>query len=515
MILHKTLSIAEVIILCLVLGFVSISLLTASQSKKSSDWGLMDLQRNWNTDFISDVWIGYSRDCPSGQEAVSHQFGGLQEFKLCQNHGVYSTEDLSSNTYGCQVVSSPNLSLSVWAGGKTLCVKRMNGINFQETARHLDSNLACAGNRRRCGDAQSKLGFVCIPQEFGKCPVSGFYFTDKGAKIPSQDLSVLNYNSTHDLVVERSGDPLISVAIQEARICNGTETPPLTLGRSLFKYSKESKRECDKNVDERYKVVSSFGEDDFFKTNYPKLADILMNSQGISGKYNYSIQTRSLSPYAQSCRSQMDFVPKILEKEMLVENSAANVRTLIWVMFYFLLILIIVSCGAFCARKSLFWQVRSILTLAGFFTCMLLLGYWLIRPAGDMRELKKAASRKCSDPFTEKQLEAGRSMFKTDVLDHGWYTEFILFIGFLGLLIVFYLQRNKHLKVMESPEILFYRTEDFYGVLEDSLTGEKLEMEIPEHVYNQSPLPNTGLLDGKNVRVRPDLTPNSPQQGRR
>ena len=210
-----------------------------------------------------------------------------------------------------------------------------------------------ACEKKHLGALQKKGGLVCVPLETGKCPVSGFRFSPKGSTSPSLDVSVLNYNGTHDLVVERGGDPLVSIAVQEARICNGTETPPITNGRAPFSYFLEKKQECDKNIDERYTVVSSFAEDDFFKSNDAKLADVLLNAKALSGQYLYSIQTRVVSPYAQFCRKQMDIIPQILQKEMLVESSASSVRLLIWLMFYFLIVLILVACGAFCARKSL------------------------------------------------------------------------------------------------------------------------------------------------------------------
>jgi hypothetical protein len=515
MILQRSLTIAEIIVLCVVLCFIGISLITASQSKKSSDWALMDLQRNWNTDFISDVWVGYSRDCPSDQESINYQFPGLREYKLCQNHGMFSTQDPSSATSGCQLVSSPRSVFSVWAGGKTLCIKRIKGVNFASTAPGLDSNLVCGENQRRCGNPRIHMGLVCVPAQLGKCPVSAFYFSSKGSVIPNIDVSVLNYNSTHDLTIERGAEPLVSVVIQESKICNGTEIPPITPGRTLFKYLAEPKHECDKNVDERYQVVASYSEEDLFKANDAGLADLLLNSGAISNRYNYSIQTRKITPYAQSCRANMGFIPQILEKEILVEDSMKKVRILIWLMFFFLLILLSITCGAFCARKSLYWQIRVFLTLAGLFTSLLLLSYWLIKPSGDIKQLKRAALNSCSDAFTEKQLESGRKVFNTDILEFGWYTLFVMFIGFLSLLIIYYLQRNKHLKAMESPEVLFYKTEDFYGTLDDSLTGEKPEVEIPEGIYNQSPQANAGLLDGNNLRVRTDLKnePNIP--GRR
>ena len=102
-----------------------------------------------------------------------------------------------------------------------------------------------------CGNKEEGYRLICVPKD-QQCPVSAIQFAPMNTFFADQNRTVNKFNTSHDFVVTRGGDPLVDITIQEGRVCLNTETQPLTQGRNLFKYFTAHKKECKDGFDERY-----------------------------------------------------------------------------------------------------------------------------------------------------------------------------------------------------------------------------------------------------------------------
>jgi len=404
------------------------------------------LSSNWKTDLIFELRTDPNLPVPDGMYVTKWEgtFPGIKADCYCPS----SSSSRSSSTYhrgyqgrGCigwdeglyctDIPSAASKKLDKWIDGQSLYLLRARGTNFMDTYKAMDSSGNCANGYHQCGDKNSKLKGMCVPNKFAGCPISDIRSQPAPGYTPIPFRSFTLYITSLPTM-----NPIADAIISEHHLCFSRGDYALTPGRTRYPPLLGSSDSCV--ADSSAREVSTYGEDDYLRMN--SIDARKYYKWDVSNGYIYKLFAAPVMEWSPAC---YDEIPAMENRVVEMGDLRSSYKTLFVLLIISCVLITIGCCASIFSVLSFEESSHSdIPYYVG--TAVLLLSFLIILPSMFIvftksikigNDFERLANKKCGNDIVNANFASMSDTYNSRIENWAKWWFWLLLIGFIVQLI--------------------------------------------------------------------------------
>jgi len=422
----------------------------SSGSISKANGAISSITINWNSPYIEDLaWVRDDMPCPDGFEiAATYPFPGTVQYCECRHFPYFSTSGIYTTSscrdskhhyvdYGCTEVRIDPATLSSWRNRDKLCKKTTHQLTYKINMDVKVENESCPENTIRCGGTLEHE-YVCVPLDFGKCPVSEIWIGDANPNPSKYGEAVISKTGGDNIFIARGTTlPLVLSKFEEYWPCVDPTKLSRTPTRDSISYLEKSKDICEK--DERFKKLTTLDEFNFFRSNYLD-TNRLSRIDLARSEYIYGLFVQNSIPINKWCKDKLqDFI----NFGSIIDSVSGTLTGLFIFSIIAGIIMIGLSIWGCCElpkENSSVWTIRSVITVVLIGICFLWIYFGFRKLNSKEYNIESVTQSKCSDAFTNGSLERMKIDFDaaTSHMEEIFYFSMVFIILYILVLVGHY-----------------------------------------------------------------------------
>lgn len=310
----------------LLIAYVAVSINYIFKAKNDFENNTYDyflLLENWRQPIITDIISTNNSYCPSGySNLIPYQWGGSEVGCNCINSiklkkitegwadiakGLCSSDQY---LYQCSSIApqSPK-EMPLWYNNNLLCVKREKNETFENRANLLEKSGQCAKGYQKCGKGNGFNEDRVFCTASGKCPINSIALSKAspgGNYNESIEFNTKNGEGYRLFIsrLEENASPIVEWRVSEEKICLNNKANYLSSKHNEYILVNNQRSRCAE-FDDRFKLLDSLSEREFFAFNHFENIGTLLPSYSLSDDISWNLYYRSIIDFKIQCRDLM------------------------------------------------------------------------------------------------------------------------------------------------------------------------------------------------------------------